>query len=59
MAHAHLLWDQNELIDEKTGCKKSCETVYLRLCSCTKNYQWGMYVVYMSLYEVNSRQLYQ
>ena len=28
-AHGHLQWDQNELIDEKTGCKKSRETVPL------------------------------
>jgi hypothetical protein len=26
MAQGHLKWDQNELIHEKTGCKKSRET---------------------------------
>ena len=30
MAQGHLKWDQNELIDEKTGCKKSRETVPLK-----------------------------
>ena len=29
MAQGNLLWDENELIDEKTGCKKSRETVHL------------------------------
>ena len=29
MAQGHLKRDQNELIDEKTGCKKSRETVPL------------------------------
>ena len=29
MAQGHLKWDENELIDEKTGCKKSRETVPL------------------------------
>ena len=28
MAQGHLKWDQNELIDEKTGCKKSCESIF-------------------------------
>ena len=31
MAQEHLKWDQNELIDEKTGCKKYRETVPLIL----------------------------
>ena len=34
MAQGHLKWDQNELIDEKTGCKKSRETVRIN-----KNYR--------------------
>ena len=31
MAQGHLKWDQNELIDEKTGRKKSRETVPLSI----------------------------
>ena len=30
-AHCHIYWDQNELNDEKTGFKKSRETVPLTL----------------------------
>ena len=31
MAQGHLKWDPNELIDEKTGCKKSRQTVPLKI----------------------------
>jgi len=32
MALGHPLWDQKELIDEKTGYKKTCETLPVRYC---------------------------
>ena len=40
MAQGHLKWDQNELIDEKTGCKKSRETVPLNFV--WKNIKWSI-----------------